>query len=164
MPGGELLGLPCWAPQLSIQGSRGIWDNTGTNQGNMVGVDRCPVPDQWSPAQPLWGNPTLSRLRSISDPQLWARFGITTLDHIMPQGLKVKYNLPTWMAFRYLQLKHATGAQFPRPITLKADPIEELLAPGDLTKPLSTLYSALLGNESPKIERLWETWTVTYPH
>lgn len=69
--------------------------------------------------------------------------------------LKAKYNLPNWMEFRYMQL--ATRAQFPWPVTLKVDPIEELLAPGDLTKPPSTLYGALLGNDSPKIERLWET-------
>lgn len=64
--------------------------------------------------------------------------------------LKIKYNLPTWMEFRYLQLQHAIRAQSPWPITLKADPIEEFLAPGDLNKPLSTLYSALLGNEIPQ--------------
>lgn len=67
------------------------------------------------------------------------------------------------MEFRYLQLNHVARTQFPCPPLLKSDPIEELLIPGDLTKPLYTLYGALLGNDSPKLEKLWETWHSDIP-
>lgn len=83
----------------------------------------------------------------------------------MPRGklmplsdMMTKFQLHQWMRFWYLQLKHAARAQFPQKPVLQADPIKELLTPGDLTKPLSTLYVVLLGKDSPKIERLWEMW------
>lgn len=36
--------------------------------------------------------------------------------------------------------------------------IPELLFPGKLDKPLSTLYAALLGTGSPKMDGLWDVW------
>lgn len=45
-------------------------------------------------------------------------------------------------------------AQFPQKPLLQANPIEELLTPGDLTKPLSTLYSALLDKDSLPQDRV----------
>lgn len=85
--------------------------------------------------------------------QLWAKSCPRVLADLL-----IKYDLPHWMRFRYLQLRHAARAQFSRLPLLQADLIEELLAPGDLTKPLSTLCGALLGTDSPKLERLWDTW------
>lgn len=65
--------------------------------------------------------------------------------------LTAKFGLPRWMGFRYIQLRHAARAQFPQTPLLQTDPIEDLLSPGDLIKPLSSLYNALLGRDSPKI-------------
>lgn len=42
--------------------------------------------NRWSPFTPLWGNPTLPHLRSIPDPQLWARYGIKILRDILVAG------------------------------------------------------------------------------
>lgn len=60
------------------------------------------------------------------------------------------------MYFRYLQLHHATRAQFPTPPRLTMDPIEELLAQEQLQKPLSALYLDLLRIDSTKVDRLWD--------
>lgn len=56
----------------------------------------------------------------------------------------------------YLQLQHAASAQFTQLPLHQAEPLEELFSPGDLGKPLSTLYGACLGTDSPKLDRLWE--------
>lgn len=60
---------------------------------------KCHSPLTISPHTPLWGNPTLSHLRSISDPSLWAARGVVCLKYIMSDGrlmgfsnLKAKYN------------------------------------------------------------------------
>lgn len=108
---------------------------------------RCfSIPGQLSSAQPLWVNPGLPHFHTIQDPQLWARYGVKTLGDIMPTGtllsfsqLSQRFCLLGWMLFRYFQLCHSAGAQFPQSPTLKADPVEEILASGDLDKPLSTL-------------------------
>lgn len=127
-------------------------------------------PGQLSPAHPLWGNPRLKHFRMIPDPQVWARYGVTLLEHVMSGGqllslheLTAKFGLPRWMGFRYLQLGHAARAQFPQTPLLQTDPIEDLLSPGDLSKPLSSLYNALLGRDSPKINELWEKWRADIP-
>lgn len=78
------------------------------------------------------------------------------------RDLAVKYNFPIWMIFRYYQLSHAARAQFCILPSLKADPIEELLAQESLDKPLS-LYLALLRVDSPKMEALWEKWQMDIP-
>lgn len=57
-----------------------------------------------SPHTPIWGNPSLPHLNSIPDPQVWARFQITKLSHVISGGhilslveLKRQFNLPPWM-------------------------------------------------------------------
>lgn len=67
------------------------------------------------------------------------------------------------MIFRYYQLRHAARAQFPLSISLKADPIEVILAQETLKKTLSTLYLALLGVDSPKMNALWEKCQTDIP-
>lgn len=67
------------------------------------------------------------------------------------------------MYFRYHQLRHAARAQFPGPIVLSMDPIEELLAQESLSKPLSSLYMSLLSLDSPRLESLWEAWRTDIP-
>ena len=91
-------------------------------------------PGSFSPHIPLWGNPSLPHLRTVPDPQLWARYNITTLRDVMPEGrllsfgvLKTKFGLPPWMFFRFLQLRHAIRAQFPDPITVEPHLVERLL-------------------------------------
>lgn len=68
----------------------------------------------WSPETPLWGNPRLPHFRSIPDPIVWARYGVTALRDIMSQGqlitfdaLKRNRDLPNHMFFRFIQLRHA---------------------------------------------------------
>lgn len=65
--------------------------------------------------------------------------------------------------FSQLPAMTCCRAQFPRPVALAMDPIEELLAQESLTKPLSSLYLSLLSLESPKMERLWEAWKADIP-
>lgn len=79
------------------------------------------APQVISPHAPLWGNPRLPHLCSIPDPSMWARFGITKIQHVMPEGsllpyntLKALFHLPSRMFFRYLQLRHAIHSQFPQ--------------------------------------------------
>lgn len=100
-----------------------------------------------SPHMPLWGNPLLSHLYGLPDPQLWAVRGIVTIKHIYQEGsfsssetLKAKHNIPASMKFRYYQLKHAVQAQFPGPLTLQIDAVERLLIAKIMDKPLSSLY------------------------
>lgn len=57
--------------------------------GKLLRVD-LNSPGQLSPAQPLWGNPVRPHLRTIPDPQLWAKYGVTTLRDIMPDGYTLK--------------------------------------------------------------------------
>lgn len=68
-----------------------------------------------------------------------------------------------------IRLTQMDGVPIPTTTTCSQGPVstfasppgwqaEELLAPGDLTKPLSALYGALLGTNSPKLEKLWESW------
>lgn len=119
---------------------------------------RFSISGQMLPAQLLWGNPGLPHLRTMQDPQLWARYGVRTIRDIMPtctllsfSQLSQRFDLPDWMLFRYFQLRHAVGAQFPLSPTVKADPIEEMLTPGDLDKLLSLLYDALLCTDIPRM-------------
>lgn len=58
-------------------------------------------PRSWSPFCPLWGNPNLPHIRTVPDPQIWARHGIKTLRDIITVGailpfttLQTKYQLP----------------------------------------------------------------------
>lgn len=39
-----------------------------------------------SPHTPLWGNPSLQHLKSIPNPQVWARFQITKIKQVMLGG------------------------------------------------------------------------------
>lgn len=72
---------------------------------------RLVQPNQLSPAQLLWGNPSLQQFRTLPDAQAWARRGVVTLGDVMHQGALLpmedlihKFQLPQWMWFRYLQL------------------------------------------------------------
>lgn len=127
-------------------------------------------PNQRSPFCPLWGNPSLHHLRTVPDPQLWARYGIKLLKDVLQQGsilpfktLMDRFSLPVWMQFRYYQLSHAIKAQFPLIPNLTMDPVEELLAQEFLDKIMSTLYFTLIHKESPKMEALWNKWKTDFP-
>lgn len=60
--------------------------------------------------------------------------------------------------YLYFQLQHIARSQFPQRPLLQADTVEELLAQGDLCKPLPVLYRAFLSVDSPKNEHLWNLW------
>lgn len=60
---------------------------------------------------------------------LWANRGVVGLKHLVTEGrlstfseLKVKYDLPNWMFFRFLQVRHAFQHHFPGGVTLESDP------------------------------------------
>lgn len=116
------------------------------------------------------GNPCLLQFRSIPDPQVWDRYGIKTIGGVFLAGalctfqdLKASFNVPGWINFRCMQLRHAAQAQFPSPPNLSMDPIEKLLAQESLTKSLSTLYLALLSMNLPRWKTLWEKWKANLP-
>lgn len=67
------------------------------------------------------------------------------------------------MQFRYYQLCHAAQSHFPVCPVLETDPVEDLLAQEQLSKPLSTLCMTLLCMESLKMGKLWEKWSADIP-
>lgn len=101
-----------------------VWGqvSTAVNEANTI-----------SPHTPLWGNPQLSHFQWIPDLNLWAMYGIKKLQHIMPEGrlpfntFRATFNLPTWMFFCYLQLRHAAQSQFPDMITVAPHVVERFL-------------------------------------
>lgn len=101
-----------------------------------------------SPHMPLWGNPMLPHLLTLTDPSLWARRGITTVRHITKDGklttfpdLRALYSIPRSWEFRYWQLRHAFGAQFPATLTLESDSVERLLISSSIGRPLYSYTS-----------------------
>lgn len=104
-------------------------------------------PGTISPHTPQWGNPNLPHFRSVPDPQVWASRSVVGLKHLVMEGrlsafseLKMKYNLPNWMFFHFLQVRHAFQHQFPSGVALESDPVERLLTNKILTVPLSAIY------------------------
>lgn len=99
------------------------------------------------PHTPLWGNPRLPHLRSISDPTVWARHSIIKLQHVIPESallsydsLKSTYHLPLWMFFQYLQLRHVVQSQFPEIPVIKSHSVESFLISSYADRILSSLY------------------------
>lgn len=102
-------------------------------------------PQTFFPYTPLWGNPLMSHLGTVPDPQLWPRYGVRTLRDIMPEGrllsfgeLKGRFVLPPWMYFRFLQLRHGIRAQFPGPITVEPHSVERFLTTRIIDRMLSS--------------------------
>ena len=127
-------------------------------------------PSHVSPHLPLWGNPLLSHFYSLPDPSVWASKGITTLKHIVSNGvlmtfrqLRDKYSLPARWTFRYWQLRHAYSAQFPDRLTLQSDSIERLLTSRTMGRPLSTLYLYLTVAHDSGSTRSFEKWKADIP-
>lgn len=127
-------------------------------------------PRTFSPYTPLWGNPELAHLRSVPDPQIWARYGVKTLRDIMPQGhllpfneLKNRFLLSLCMYFRFMQLRHAICAQFPDPITLASHSVEQLLTACKIEKTLSSIYLRLTCAGSTGASRAFSAWQRDIP-
>lgn len=123
-----------------------------------------------SPYTPLWANPMLPHLSTISDPASLARRGITTLKQVMPRGvlapfreLQQAHNLPNTFLFRYWQLQHALRAQFPSQVLLEPNSIEHLLISGMLEKHLSSLYLYLTVAHDVKYDRTRTKWQADIP-
>lgn len=60
-------------------------------------------------------------------------------------------------------MHHAVHSQFPHPLRLVTDPIEDLLSLESLSKPLFSLYLTLLSEESHKMDKLWKKWRADTP-
>lgn len=130
---------------------------------------RFSSPETFSPHILLWGNPNLPHLNTVPDPQVWARKGIVKLKHLVTGGklrsfsdLKSAYTLPRWMLFRYCQLRHAYGEQFPAQI-LGSDPVEGLLTATIIDKPLSSLCFHLSIAPLKKLEKTLAKWKLDIP-
>lgn len=124
-----------------------------------------------SPHTPLWGNPLLSHLNTVLDPAMWAKQGILTLKHVMPNGkimsfqeLRRAYDLPPSFHFRYCQLQHALTSQFPNLVTLELDLIERLLISGVMGKPLSSLYLYLTVTHDTDTSATLTKWREDIPN
>lgn len=125
-----------------------------------------------TPSAPLWMNPNLSHFCSLLDPTLWAGWGVKVLQDITREGdlitfdlLKARHNLQNSTFFRYLQLRHAFGAQFgDRRVEYLPSTLEILLKEEDLTKPLSTVYKSLFRKTPQGITRRREWWEREIPN
>lgn len=127
-------------------------------------------PRTYSPYTPLWGNPELPRLRTVPDPQIWARYRVKTLRDIMPGGrflpfseLKSTFSLPPWMFFQFMQLQHATRAQFPELVTLSPHSVEQLLTACNIDRTLSSIYFRLTCAGSNGVDRAFTAWQRDIP-
>lgn len=68
---------------------------------------------------PLWHNPQLQEISYILDIDLWASTGVIYLHQVLTptgmrpfQSLKEEFEIPSYVLFRYLQLRHALQTQF----------------------------------------------------
>lgn len=107
---------------------------------------------------------------SILDPVIWAHYGNKTLADIVSSDglrtfdvLKGEQGLPNFMFFRYIQLHHAYWTQFPKPITLEANGLEQMLTLEEDLKPLSALYAELIGLDTSAVSRLFSRWQTDIP-
>lgn len=109
-------------------------------------------------------------MSSVQDTQVWAARGIVGLKHLVmghqlhtfPE-LKAKYNLPNWIFFRFLQVRHAFQHQFSSGVTLESDPVERLLSSKVLIGPLSALYFRLSASSLAKLTKAFTKWKQDIP-
>lgn len=127
-------------------------------------------PETLSPHTSLWGNPNLPHMRNVPDPQVWASRGIVGLKHLVTGGrlstfpeLKTEHNLPNWMFFRFLQVRHAFQHQIPNGVTFELDPVERLLFTKVLIDPLSALYFHLSASLPTKLTKTFTKWKQDFP-
>lgn len=127
-------------------------------------------PPLFPPHIPLRGNPRLQHFFSLPDPQLWADKGITSLKHIFTDGRfssfsgsREQYAIPVSLNFRYLQLSHASWAQFPNLVALQPDSVERLLKSRVLEKPLSSLYLWLASAHATTLGKAHDKWKGDIP-
>lgn len=79
------------------------------------------------------------------------------------QELRGLYSISGSLEFRYWQLRHAHGAQFPDMITLESDSVERLLTSGVIGKPLSSLYLYMTVAYDSKLTRTLDKWRSDIP-
>lgn len=96
--------------------------------------------------------------------------GLRTSCHIFKEGrllsfteLKRKYQLPPWMFFRFVQLRHAARAQFPDGIDLATHSVESLLTATDIDRTLSSIYLRLTCKDTSKMLPLFAKWQLDIP-
>lgn len=127
-------------------------------------------PNAISPYTPLWGNPRLPHLLSITDPAIWARYKIKIVQHIMPAGrllsydeLKHTFQLPAKMFFCYLLLRHTIQAQFPTDVRLESHMVERFLISASADRILSSLYLRISCGTDGQGTKLFNKWKVDVP-
>lgn len=67
------------------------------------------------------------------------------------------------MKFRYYQLRYATLAQFPGPLTLQTNAFERLLIAKLMDKPLSSLYFYLSVAHMTSLTKVFNKWKAHIP-
>lgn len=120
-------------------------------------------PGTISPHTPLWDKPCLAHFCSIPYPQIWARYKVRTLRHIMSDGhllsfveIKCQFLFTPWMYFRYLQLRHAVWAQFPDLVVLATHFVESLLTARNMDRTLSSIYLRLTCKATSQNFQAWQ--------
>lgn len=101
---------------------------------------------------PLWENPHLPELQTVSDYKLWIARGVIFLSQVIVNGtitsfqaLKDGFDLPNHMFFRYLQLRHALNSQFRDSVpSLDSLYLVDPVMGQDPKKRISTFYNHLL--------------------
>lgn len=101
---------------------------------------------------PLWDNLCLPELMTIPDHRLWIAQRIIYLSQFIKDGaikpfhaLKVEFDLPNRMLFRYIQVRHALQSQFCTSIPqLESTNLAGVILGVDPKKLISALYNLLL--------------------
>lgn len=102
---------------------------------------------------PLWHNPELQELTSLTGFSQWNNKGVWNLSHIYSNGILKQYQqlcsefgLPSSQFYRYLQLRHALEAQSKiAPVTfISNQTLNVVIAAGSVRGAISMVYQALL--------------------
>lgn len=133
--------------------------------------NRCPdsyLPHWQSPRTP---HSRFPHLQMIPDPSVWARFGVTKIQHVIPNGkllpydtLKTTFQFPSWMFFRFLQLRHAIQSQFPQIPTVASHIIESYLMSRHADRILSSLYLRISSRDTNQNTELFQRWQSDIPN
>lgn len=73
------------------------------------------------------------------------------------------FQLPLWMLFRYMQLKHAAQVQFPRVVTIMPHVAERFLTSQNADRILSSIYVRLTYGDSDGKSPLFRSWKADIP-
>lgn len=77
--------------------------------------------------------------------------------------MKRQFQLPSWMLFRFFQIRHAVQAQFPDSMALNSHLVEKLLTAHIIDRPLSSIYLRLIVYNDSKTDQLFQKWYQDLP-